>query len=126
MTVGSPPSSTAMHEFVVPRSIPIVFTIPVNCLLVRKSKPFYSRSRDRPNGLLILLGGACWLVHGNRAADKEAGGRMTRALCGAAAVPAVLLLAVAGGAATLPGGTAIDALVTSPLDGATLRDAPLT
>src|SRR4051794_38605992 len=73
MTVGSPPSSTAMHEFVVPRSIPIVFAIPVNCLLVRKSKPFYSRSRDRPNGLLILLGGACWLVHGNRAADKERG-----------------------------------------------------
>ena len=24
MTVGSPPSNTAMHEFVVPRSIPIV------------------------------------------------------------------------------------------------------
>ena len=27
MTVGSPPSSTAMHELVVPRSIPIVFPI---------------------------------------------------------------------------------------------------
>ena len=27
ITVGSPPSSTAMHEFVVPRSIPIVFAI---------------------------------------------------------------------------------------------------
>src|SRR5438105_355353 len=27
MTVGSPPSSTAMHELVVPRSIPIVFAI---------------------------------------------------------------------------------------------------
>jgi hypothetical protein len=27
MTVGSPPSSTAMHEFVVPRSIPMVFAI---------------------------------------------------------------------------------------------------
>ena len=27
ITVGSPPSSTAMHEFVVPRSIPIVFPI---------------------------------------------------------------------------------------------------
>ena len=25
MTVGSPPSSTAMHEFVVPRSMPMVF-----------------------------------------------------------------------------------------------------
>src|SRR3954452_15338676 len=28
-TVGSPPSSTAMHEFVVPRSMPIVLPIPV-------------------------------------------------------------------------------------------------
>jgi hypothetical protein len=27
MTVGSPPSSTAMQEFVVPRSMPIVFAI---------------------------------------------------------------------------------------------------
>src|SRR3954453_23476436 len=27
MTVGSPPSSTAMHEFVVPRSMPIVLAI---------------------------------------------------------------------------------------------------
>src|SRR3954454_12696600 len=45
MTVGSPPSSTAMHELVVPRSIPIVFAIPVHCLLVRKSKPRYSRSQ---------------------------------------------------------------------------------
>ena len=26
-TVGSPPSSTATHEFVVPRSIPIVFAM---------------------------------------------------------------------------------------------------
>ena len=27
MTVGSPPSSTAMHEFVVPRSMPMVFAM---------------------------------------------------------------------------------------------------
>ena len=27
MTVGSPPSSTAMHELVVPRSMPIVFAM---------------------------------------------------------------------------------------------------
>ena len=27
ITVGSPPSRTAMHEFVVPRSIPIVFAM---------------------------------------------------------------------------------------------------
>jgi hypothetical protein len=28
MTVGSPPSSTAIQELVVPRSMPIVFAIP--------------------------------------------------------------------------------------------------
>ena len=32
MTVGSPPSRTAMHELVVPRSIPIVFA-----MIVRRS-----------------------------------------------------------------------------------------
>ena len=37
ITVGSPPSSTAMHEFVVPRSIPMVLPI-LCCLLLRKSK----------------------------------------------------------------------------------------
>src|SRR5207248_1772524 len=51
MTEGSPPSSTAMHEFVVPRSMPIVFAIPGNCLLVRKSKRCYSRFGDGPVGL---------------------------------------------------------------------------
>src|SRR3954468_20705239 len=49
-TVGSPPSSTAMHEFVVPRSMPMVFAI--CCLsfgvVLRKSKRLYSRSRDSP------------------------------------------------------------------------------
>ena len=30
MTVGSPPSSTAMHEFVVPRSMPMVFAMLVS------------------------------------------------------------------------------------------------
>src|SRR5205823_4979903 len=43
MTVGSPPSSTAMHELVVPRSMPIVFAIWVVCLLLRKSESVYSR-----------------------------------------------------------------------------------
>src|SRR5450755_2305793 len=37
MTVGSPPSSTGMHEFVVPRSIPIVLAIFVLLLYVRKN-----------------------------------------------------------------------------------------
>src|ERR1700686_3517232 len=36
ITVGSPPSSTAIHELVVPRSIPIVF--PMCCLLLDESK----------------------------------------------------------------------------------------
>ncbi len=36
MTVGSPPSSTAMHELVVPRSMPMVFAILCSCLLVEK------------------------------------------------------------------------------------------
>ena len=35
-TVGSPPSSTAMHELVVPRSIPIVFPIEFySCFVVK-------------------------------------------------------------------------------------------
>src|SRR5207237_6861543 len=33
MTAGSPPSRTAMHEFVVPRSMPIVFAMRVRLLL---------------------------------------------------------------------------------------------
>src|SRR5437868_13577630 len=47
ITVGSPPSRTAMHEFVVPRSIPIVFAMGVSVslpVILRKSKPLYSRS----------------------------------------------------------------------------------
>src|ERR1700744_6720282 len=37
ITVGSPPSSTAMQELVVPRSIPIVFPICVLLLLDRQN-----------------------------------------------------------------------------------------
>src|SRR5207248_10477626 len=36
-TVGSPPSSTAMHELVVPRSIPLVFPMWGLLLLVHKN-----------------------------------------------------------------------------------------
>src|SRR3954471_1275766 len=90
MTVGSPPSSTAMHEFVVPRSIPIVFAMPINCLLVRKSKRCYSRSFDGPNGLLTQVGRPCWVVRGNlgakreQAADEEGTLRRSRAGGGSA------------------------------------------
>src|ERR1700676_2805876 len=52
MTVGSPPSSTAMHEFVVPRSMPIVFPIVILApsLLRTKSEWEYRRSwrADQP------------------------------------------------------------------------------
>src|SRR5579884_963657 len=37
MTVGSPPSSTAMHELVVPRSIPMVLPILFLLLFARKN-----------------------------------------------------------------------------------------
>src|SRR5918996_6314199 len=50
MTVGSPPSSTAMQLLVVPRSMPIVFAIVSVSLrlLLRKSESFYSRSSRSP------------------------------------------------------------------------------
>ena len=37
MTVGSPPSRTAMHEFVVPRSMPMILPMCQVLLLVRGS-----------------------------------------------------------------------------------------
>src|SRR2546425_8174836 len=45
-TAGSPPSRVAMHELVVPRSIPIVLATVslLACCTGRKSKPGYSRS----------------------------------------------------------------------------------
>lgn len=52
---------------------------------------------------------------------------MKRALTGPALLAAAaLVLAVAGGAATLPGGSSIDAAVTFPADGAVLPAAPFT
>src|SRR5689334_831860 len=56
MTVGSPPSRVAMHEFVVPRSMPIVFAT-LSLLhrgTGRKSQSLYSRSSralTTPRGL---------------------------------------------------------------------------
>src|SRR5215216_6976005 len=54
MTVGSPPSSTAMHELVVPRSIPIVLAIVTGSSVgrdwsLRKSKSPYSISGSGPS-----------------------------------------------------------------------------
>src|ERR1017187_7179119 len=47
ITVGSPPSSTAMHEFVVPRSMPMV--LPMNAPLNQLNKP-ESQYRRFPTG----------------------------------------------------------------------------
>src|SRR3954469_6656972 len=49
MTVGSPPSSTAMHEFVVPRSMPIV--LPIRVLLAENLSPVDADSSDLTNRL---------------------------------------------------------------------------
>src|SRR5579862_9643095 len=50
ITVGSPPSRTAIHEFVVPRSIPIVFAIvALHSLCPRKN---LSRSVEDFDGLV--------------------------------------------------------------------------
>src|SRR3954447_1313884 len=47
MTVGSPPSSTAMHEFVVPRSMPMV--LPIRLLLAGEKRFPVERLRQ-PSG----------------------------------------------------------------------------
>ena len=39
MTVGSPPSMTAMHEFVVPRSMPITFAMRERSLVCSSVNP---------------------------------------------------------------------------------------
>src|SRR4051794_14212962 len=84
ITVGSPPSRTAMHEFVVPRSMPIVFAIELVLLQVdvlRKSKPQSSRSR------LSLC--AIVLADGDRDAEGAGGDprRPPRARPGARCAP---------------------------------------
>src|SRR6187397_1736623 len=49
MTVGSPPSRTAMHEFVVPRSMPMVLAMGSESLLVLRgfaARAFGFRTRE--------------------------------------------------------------------------------
>src|SRR4051812_3707275 len=84
-TGGSPPSRTAMHELDVPRSTPLGFAFPVLCLLVRKSKPFYSRSFAAFwTGAVGLLTGPPepwwgWRAHGGVRSTRGAGaGRLPR------------------------------------------------
>src|SRR3954452_1443506 len=71
ITVGSPPSRTAMHELVVPRSIPIVFAISAVSPFLRKSEWSYSRS-GAASGLAKApdQGPACDHEHGPE--DKPA------------------------------------------------------
>ena len=58
MTVGSPPSRTAMHELVVPRSMPIVLPIRTSPWSSRKkSKREYGRSFRHPQGALTPFAG---------------------------------------------------------------------
>src|SRR5579884_490574 len=79
MTVGSPPSSTAMHELVVPRSIPIVFAIAcVAPIRWKKSKCCYSRSMagNKGQGLGTGVRGGNWdqgLELGSRAGNRGQG-----------------------------------------------------
>src|SRR6476619_4676960 len=69
ITVGSPPSRTAMHEFVVPRSMPMVFAMIAGVLLVgtdcEKSASCYSRSalgHIRRKGHFGQFGRCAWHV----------------------------------------------------------------
>src|SRR5436305_8815755 len=59
MTVGSPPSSTPMHELVVPRSIPIVLAILKLLLLVRKNLSLVIADfGERPLGRRLVRDGS--------------------------------------------------------------------
>jgi hypothetical protein len=49
ITTGSPPSITATHEFVVPKSIPITFDMAASFLLAKIARDFdWSLARDVP------------------------------------------------------------------------------
>src|SRR5438270_12506753 len=73
MTVGSPPSSTPMHEFVVPRSIPIVFPICVLLLCIRENLSVYIADLPLVSRHSIRIGGAH--ARPRRRVHARAGGR---------------------------------------------------
>src|SRR5213080_3367267 len=84
MTVGSPPSSTAMQLLVVPRSMPIVFAIPLFASVVgllRKSKPHLI------NLLLASLVGVAFVATGQAGAAKVPPPRLVRVSTDATATP---------------------------------------
>src|SRR5881227_3697996 len=68
ITVGSPPSSTAMHEFVVPRSMPIVFAIAL--LLLSGYKNLSPSVADLEGGAVVRCGPDVQL---QRAPDRRRG-----------------------------------------------------
>src|SRR6266480_3486133 len=75
MTVGSPPSSTAMQLLVVPRSMPIVFAIPIFASvwgLLRKSKP------HRINLIFAALVGMAFVATAQAGAAKVPPPRLVR------------------------------------------------
>src|SRR5438132_1166862 len=79
MTVGSPPSSTAMQLLVVPRSIPIVFAIPLvaSVGVLRKSKPDNIKSLGKRKAFFGLLA-ASLLVLAGQAQARPAPPRLVR------------------------------------------------
>ena len=63
MTTGSPPSMTATHELVVPRSMPIILPIPGSfcyCSSVSELSPFCPEASVPPGGPASC--GAGWLT----------------------------------------------------------------
>src|SRR5215210_356288 len=78
MTVGSPPSRTAMHEFVVPRSMPMVLAMcgssPSASSICAKSQRRYSRSLPGAQGLGAERAQPAGLVVGQRMRPVERAG----------------------------------------------------
>src|SRR5687768_622356 len=54
MTTGSPPSITATTEFVVPRSIPMIFSAIVTSFVIRRG-PCRERTRDREGRAAVAV-----------------------------------------------------------------------
>src|SRR6187402_2582582 len=111
ITVGSPPSSTAMQLFVVPRSIPIVFAMLLSPFVassqIRKSKCENSRYENRPRERGEIGRATEWSARFNLS--------MTRALLVAAAAAAVLA------AAATPAPAPVAHVASVALDGSDLR-----
>src|SRR5215203_4357056 len=79
MTVGSPPSSTAIQLLVVPRSMPIVFAMPAllraHCAYGRKSERQHIRSERASSSLCVSERGRSEHLRRPRAGHRGRGGR---------------------------------------------------